>query len=90
MPPFQPITYGDLFDYLEKYCNFHKRDTDGEDTWTCFGDLRAPKKFCDVHRLFFPSVEKELHKFGGYCDCEVLMNVIDHIDEKKPVPRGHQ
>jgi hypothetical protein len=86
-PPFKPITYGDLFDYLEKYCNFHERDTDGEITWTCDCTLKATKKFCKDHSLFFPSVKKELENKGGYCDCEVLFNVINRFDEKKTMPR---
>ena len=88
MIEFKSITYGDLFDYLEKYCNFHKRDTDDKTTWTCHGDLRATKKFCDKHRLFFPTVEKVLQSRGGYCDCEVLFNVADHIDVDKTIPKG--
>jgi len=90
MSSFKPITYGDLFKYLEKYCNFHKRDSDGETTWTCDGTLKATKQLCDDHFLFFPSVEQDLQDRGGYCDCEVLFNVVGHIDKKRTVPRGHQ
>jgi len=70
-------TYKDLFKYVERKCNFHyKRKNDPESlTFTCHGDLRFTEAFCKRHKLDFQRVKHILEFFGGFCDCEILLNV---------------
>ena len=76
-------TFGDLFEYLGRECNFHKRKSDGETTWKCDGDLSMTQQFCQDHNLNFVSVKEKLQSMGGFCDCEVLFNVVGHVNERK-------
>jgi hypothetical protein len=46
--------------------------------WTCFGDLRFTKKILEDMGLDEASIQVSITYFkdhGGYCDCEVLLNV---------------
>jgi hypothetical protein len=81
------ITYDNLFKYLEEKCNFRKRKSDGEIIWNCDGQLTFTKQFCDDNKLNFKTVEDMVKKYGGYCDCEVLFNAVERIDEKIVIPR---
>ena len=61
---------------LEKKVNFRKK-RDGNLTWTCDRKLTFTRQ---ILRSKFPGVSiektiKYLQDRGGYCDCEVLMNV---------------
>ena len=61
---------------LEKKVNFRKM-RNGRTTWTCDGKLTFTRQ---ILRARFPGVSiektiKYLQDRGGYCDCEVLMNV---------------
>jgi len=72
------MKYEDLFNYLEKKCNFRK--VKGKDTWTCYGDLRFTKQFCKENKLSFIKLKRALKETGGYCDCEVLLNSYERIN----------
>lgn len=77
----------DLFDFVSEKVNF--RSTQGKPineekpeniTWTCHHDLRFVKEFCERHSIPNEQIISELKAWGGYCDCEVLWNAVDHID----------
>ncbi|MHB8510007.1 MAG: DUF2695 domain-containing protein [Candidatus Dormibacteria bacterium] len=49
-----------------------------QETWTCHGDLRFTKKVLAEMGLSPQAIAVSLQYFmnhGGYCDCEVVMNV---------------
>jgi hypothetical protein len=53
-------------------CNF------GEDSWTCFGDLRFTRRILAEMGIRPAPIEVCVAYFkdhGGYCDCEVVINV---------------
>ncbi len=66
------VTYGNLFKFLEKKCNFKNG------TYICKG-LDFTEEFCKKERLNFRVVKKTLENTGGYCDCEVLFNSAELI-----------
>ena len=76
------IQWDALFKHLEKKVNFHKEN--GETKWTCYGDLRFTKEFCESNNLSFEGVQLVLANFGGFCDCEVLFNSVDYLT-KRPI-----
>ena len=78
-------TYRDLFDHLERECNFH--DINGKATWKCDGRLTMTEQYCKDHNLNFKTISDTLMFHGGYCDCEVLLNIVDSMDEDKPLER---
>lgn len=64
--PISREKFEELFDYLDA-----QLDTNG-----CNHDLRLTMKFLtDNHKIPLEPVLEFLQKNGGYCDCEVLMNV---------------
>jgi len=72
------LTYGDLFDFLEKKTNFHK-DEKGNTRWDCTATAERPH----LHEFFSSNsidpetqerILKVINETGGYCDCEILMN----------------
>lgn len=75
------MKYEKLYDYLRKKCNFRKEK--GKDTWTCFGDLRFVKEFCKKHNLNFKKIKERVEGTGGYCDCEVLFNSTEKINDNE-------
>jgi hypothetical protein len=89
-----PMTYGDLFKYLDKKCDFRTKDGSDYDpekpnnvTWTCDNKLTFVEEFCKEHRLDFALVAHRLQESGGWCDCEVLFNSVHTIDKKKSLER---
>ena len=72
------VTFEELFKYLQTKCNFHGEKPE-DITWTCFGDLRFTRTFCEANVLEFESVKERLNGTGGYCDCEVLFNSTVHL-----------
>lgn len=66
-----------------KGCNF-KKDKKGKVTWTCKGGTDKSKAKAILESMVRESmanidVEKSLAYFeehGGYCDCEILFNVL--------------
>ena len=75
------LTYLDLFKFIDTKCNF--RELKKGLTWTCYHNLKFTKEFCKKNKLDFKNIEKKLHKHGGFCDCEVLLNVWGRINEKE-------
>lgn len=71
------VTWGQLYDYLLKKCNF--QDVDGQVTWTCHGDLRFSEQFCKENNVNWEATKEILEGHGGFCDCEVLFNVEELI-----------
>ena len=54
------------------YCNWK------EESWTCHGDLRFTRALLVEMGLSTPAINVSLQYFqdhGGYCDCEVVLNV---------------
>jgi hypothetical protein len=78
-------TYKDLFNHLEKGCNFRK--VKGKTTWNCDRNLTMTEEFCKTHGLNFPTIQDELNLRDAYCDCEVLLNAMDRIDGNKVLER---
>lgn len=62
-------TFEKLFDYVDGCL----------DTAGCSHDLRFTVKFLNNHQIPLEPVVEFLQKNGGYCDCEVLMNVEDKL-----------
>lgn len=81
------LTYGDLFKHLAKKCDFRKRKSDGEITWNCDGNLTFTEEFCKDNFLDFGRVRAFLELHSGYCDCEVLFNVEEHVDPSMSIER---
>jgi len=81
----KPITWGDLYKYLEEKCNF--QDIDGQVTWTCHHDLRFSEQFCKENKVNWMVTKEILEGHGGYCDCEVLFNVEERIGPDMHMPQ---
>ena len=41
----------------------------------CDGTLRGAQQWADGAGIEWPRLQRELEENGGYCDCEVLLNV---------------
>jgi hypothetical protein len=63
--------YGQLFEYIES-----QLEQDGVE---CDHTLRHTKDFAEMHDLRFDGLCRVLKDMGGYCDCEVLLNVEGRI-----------
>ena len=59
-----------FFNYLDEQLTEHG----------CDHTLGFTKRFTLDHKLPFESIELWLSKYGGYCDCEILLNVEDHFE----------
>jgi len=83
------MKWKDLFDYVSKKVNFRYKEGKPKTTenviWACYGDLGFVRKFCKKHGIPISSVISRLNETGGYCDCEVLFNSIEHIDENEEI-----
>ena len=62
-----------LFRHLEK--TIYQSDGKGEIRSTCDGTLVRTEAFLRALGLWSEDVRKWLGRYGGYCDCEVVMNV---------------
>ena len=71
------LTYGDMFDFVEKRVNFRKDEKGNH--WDCSATIERPF----LHEFFaLNSIDPEtqervlkiLNATGGYCDCEILFN----------------
>lgn len=80
------MIWGDLFEFVSDKVNFHQ--VNGEWNWTCHGDLRFAKEFIEKCGLNEEEVLEKLRNTGGYCDCEVLFNSAEVIDENLPLPQS--
>ena len=65
------VTWKTLFRYLKKH--------------GCNCTLENTKSFCELHKLDFEYIEERLNDTGGFCDCEVLMNSMEHLDETEQI-----
>lgn len=72
------IQWNDLFDYLYEYIKFGDGVTTA-DSATCHSNLNTVKDFCTINKLDFTTVERMVRSYGGYCDCEILLNVIEEL-----------
>ncbi len=59
-----------LFDYLDEKSEEEK----------CDHSLKFTKEFCEENDLNFEKIASWLREHGGYCDCEVIMNVVDQFE----------
>ena len=71
------IRYRDLFDYLNTILT----------QWTCPHSFYWTKKFCEEHGLDFSAVIQILQDYGGFCDCEVILNAPEDIDQDRILPK---
>ncbi len=69
-------TYDDLFNYLDQ-------ESDGGKE--CDHTLRLTKKFAKRHKLDFDALSEVLQQNGGFCDCEVLLNVEGRVDSDESI-----
>lgn len=68
--PISREKFKELFDYLDA-----KLDGNG-----CNHDLRFTLEFLNNHSIPLEPIVEFLQKNGGYCDCEVLVNVEDKLN----------
>jgi hypothetical protein len=85
------LTWGGLFAHVDKQCNFHYEGEKNADNfrWTCHHDLRFAKTFCEEKGVAWTQVKTRLHDTGGFCDCEILFNTVEHFseaEEAEPLP----
>ncbi len=71
-----------LYDYIEKFVKFG----DGKKTpmiQGCDNTHKRTKEFCKKFNINFDKLYSKILKPNGgcCCDCEILMNVADKIDE---------
>jgi hypothetical protein len=62
-----------LFRHLEK--TIYQVDSKGITRSFCDGTLMRTEAFLSALGLWSEDVRKWLERYGGYCDCEVVMNV---------------
>ena len=60
-----------LFDYLD--VEFSKK--------ICGHDMSITKEYSDTKCIEFEKLQKWCNEHGCYCDCEILNNCEQHIDE---------
>lgn len=68
--PISREKFKELFDYLDNQL----------DTNACNHDLRLTIEFLNCHQIPLEPVVEFLRENGGYCDCEVLMNVTNKLE----------
>lgn len=54
----------------------YKEDKDKKATWNCDCTLKGTKEILKIMAMDIDKSIKYLEEHGGYCDCEVMMNVI--------------
>ena len=68
-----------LCEWLEgpEACHFRPHPKDSDDiTWHCDHSLKLTKKWLQDHNLDIEVNVEALQDCGGYCDCEVVFNVL--------------
>lgn len=75
------MKYAQLFKYLKEKVNFRKQKETVH--WNCDGHLTFTEQFCKENNLPKDRVIARCEKTGGFCDCEVLFNSTDNIDEEE-------
>lgn len=68
----EEITYGDLYEHLEKMEN-------------CDNKLTKTEEWCSSVGVDFQTLKYSLELTGGFCDCEVLYNSMERIPEETPI-----
>ena len=76
--PARPIPIGSealqaLFQHLER--TLYRVDDTGETRSICDGTLLRTEAFLKTLGLWSEEARRWLERYGGYCDCEVVMNV---------------
>lgn len=71
---------------LDKACNFQGKGAGS--TWKCNGDIDDEKSFTQtilakmkLSKEEIKDVLKNCKKYGGYCDCEILLNAAEELLE---------
>lgn len=68
-----------LCEWLEgpEGCHFRPHPRKSDDfTWNCDHSLKLTKKWLKRHKLDVDANVEALQACGGYCDCEVVFNVL--------------
>ena len=78
-------TWKELFDYLEGKLEFGDGVTTALSA-SCKHDHADVLKFSKHHKLNNDYMIRLVRSYGGYCDCEVLFNMVDRIDEELEIP----
>jgi hypothetical protein len=60
---------------LEQRAELAKAVEDQLRELSCDGTLRGAQQWADGAGVEWPLLQRELEENGGYCDCEVLLNV---------------
>ena len=68
-----PMTKKDFLDLCD-----HLEDSHGK---KCDGTIRHTVKFLQKRELDVESIKCWLQQNGGYCDCEVILNVADKLED---------
>lgn len=71
-------TYAELVDWI----GVEVFDKDGNSK--CDTTLKRTQAFCEAAGADFEAVKQTLESHGGYCDCEIVYNVADSMDEPYP------
>lgn len=82
------MKFKDLYNFLDKKCNFHEKEKGKPETmtWKCNG-FQFVKEFCKKNKIDYKKLLSILNNNGAFCDCEVLFNVTEHIKETKNLPK---
>jgi hypothetical protein len=89
MDPTHP-KWDEFCDRLEgtEGCNY-RNSADGETTWDCAGGedkTFAEKILKDIGNIDIAETFALFEQHGGYCDCEILMNVAESFEEEAKLP----
>jgi hypothetical protein len=87
-------TYGELFTYLTDNVELEPAMSrfglpgfaSKDNARQCNHTLKNVYEFCAKRGVDFEAVREELYKHAGFCDCEALLNAIQTISFKKPLP----
>jgi hypothetical protein len=75
--------------FIDRKMNL-RQGRDGHDTWDCDGTLRHTTAWLEAHGKSLEDNLEEIGDQGGYCDCEVLLNVRTWPQSSDPDgPRHH-
>ncbi len=65
-------------EFLDRLCGPDCMDVVVDESWNCFGDLRFSERVLGEMGVSGPALAVNIQYFknhGGYCDCEVVLNV---------------
>ena len=78
--PITKLQLDALLDYLEAVV--FRRGTDGTILMSCDNSLRKTEEFMSGLGVWSRDVRRWLASYGGYCDCEVSLNVGDYWKDR--------